>query len=342
MFLKLFCNELHLKIFGAVQFKIEPLSLVQIFKKARKEKGSKHIVHIHWSHLLYGSRFILKSLGFMVFNFSILWLLKKSGVKICWTMHNYKSHDYPHPFIDRIGRALLFKVSDGMIVQQKNVTQAWQTKHPKKSIQYIPLGNYVNAYGHSKRKASGVRQDFGFTDNDLIILSFGTVKPYKKVDNVIRVFQHDKAAIDPRVKLAIIGAVNPVYEKYLRQLIGQEPRIILKNMFVPEAGVADLFEMADYSVFWYDGSVLTSAGVALSLSYGLPVIVRNISAADRVIDGENGYLFNDSEQLGDILKRIAELGRLSKEEVRQSISGDSWAALAPTYAAFYASLFKTR
>ena len=67
--------------------------------------------------------------------------------------------------------------------------------------------------------------------------------------------------------------------------------------FIPESEMAQLLGSADYAIFWFDDSVLTSSGVILSLSYGLPVICRRIPTAEKIRDGVNGYLFDTADDL---------------------------------------------
>ena len=78
--------------------------------------------------------------------------------------------------------------------------------------------------------------------------------------------------------------------------------------------------MADYSIFWYDNSVLTSAGIALSLSYGVPVIARDIPAADDVRDGVNGYLYTNDSELSKILLDLPGKNKISQENIIKTIA----------------------
>lgn len=337
MFLKLLYREVNGQGINNNQFEVQPQSLFRILKSAHREHDVDHIIHIHWEAVMYGSRYVLKSLALMLVNFSLFWFLKNFyGYKICWTMHNYRSHDYPHPKLDAIGQKVVFSLADGVIIQQKAVFEKWHQKYPDKKIIYIPLGNYIGAYKRTGKSRDEVRMDFGFLPQDTVLLSFGTVKPYKKVDNIIKVFK--EVEVDSRLKLCIIGAAKEKYAEYLNSLISGYPQIVFINRFVDDAEVADILQMADYSVFWYDDSVLTSAGVNLSLSYGLPVIVRNIPAVERVKDGENGFLFDSGEELSNIFKKLPSTPKPETEKVIQSIVDDNWQKLAQVYMQFCKTL----
>jgi len=338
MFLKLLYKEVDGHGFNDAVFKVEPRSLLKIFKNARRGKD-KHVIHVHWEAVLYGSKFVIKSLILMGVNFTMLFILKKIyGMKICWTMHNFKSHDYPHPLIDRFGRSMLFSIADALIIMQESVYKEWYQAHPQKDIRYIPLGNYIGAYTPTLKSSVEIRKEFGLQADDIVLLSFGTVKPYKKVDEIIKVFKQTN--LDSKIKLCIIGSAKGPYATYLDELISSHPDIIFKNMFVKDEEVVDILKMADYSVFWYDDTVLTSAGLTLSLSYGTPVIVRDIPAAERVRDGLNGFLFNNADELADIFKKLPRTSRPSKEQVIRSIENESWALEAKSFMQLCADIFK--
>ena len=104
------------------------------------------IIHIHWSIILYGSKWALKSLVLIKVNFLRLLFLKTfRGCKIIWTMHNYYAHDYPHHWIDRLGRRLLFALADVIIIQQKTAQEVFAKNIPAKTLYIFPW-EIISAY----------------------------------------------------------------------------------------------------------------------------------------------------------------------------------------------------
>jgi beta-1,4-mannosyltransferase len=337
MFLQLFYKEENFVAEGC-DFKIEPLTLRRLLKEDKRKMDANHIIHIHWASILYGSRFIIKSLYLMLVNFITLFLLKKVyGMKICWTMHNYKAHDYPHPLIDKIGRKILFFIADGIIIQQEQVFNVWHKKYPDRKIKYNPLGNYISAYGPAIFDRNIMRKDKGFSANDIIILSLGVIKPYKKIEHIIEAF-HATVQDNNNLRLVIVGKADKKYLDYLQSLTGGSRRIFFENIRIPDRDMPKYFSFADYSVFWYDDSVLTSGGIPLSLSYGAPVISRNIPAAEGVKDGINGYLFNNINELSDIFKNLSISSQFDRYKIIQSIKSFDWANIAKETALFYTTL----
>ncbi|MEK7083849.1 MAG: hypothetical protein AAB932_01290, partial [Patescibacteria group bacterium] len=86
---------------------------------------------------------------------------------------------------------------------------------------------------------------------------------------------------------------------------------------------AQLLGSADYAIFWFDDSVLTSSSIILSLSYGLPVICRRIPAAEKIRDGINGYVFDATEDLQELLKRLPSLPKPKPQDVITSVAHDT-------------------
>lgn len=331
-FLDLFYAEVNLKFRPGFNFEVKKRSLSQLLKEAPDGKQQKNIIHMHWSVQLYGSRFIPKSLYLMVVNFYRLFVLKKKhAFKIVWTMHNYKSHDYPYPLVDWIGRKILFYLADCIIIQQEATQKVLANKYKEKHIIFIPLGNYISIYGEASKSRSEMRKEFCFSDNDLVLLSFGTVRPYKKNDEVIKIFKRNENDISSKIKLVIIGSATDAHARYIGTLINRDRQIIFRNRFAKDSEVADLFQMVDYSIFWFDDSVLTSSGVVLSLSYGVPVIARNIPAAEMVRDPQNGFLFDNAAGLLKVLKVLPNIEKPNKERVINAVIGNTWPAVAEKF-----------
>ena len=194
-----FLWELYRRIDG-----VAPTPLWQISKPG--------IIHIHWSSQLYGSRFLLKSIASLATNFFRLWYLKQHGCKIIWTMHNLSAHDFPHPWIDWMGRKFLFVLSDAIIIQQKSAQESLSRRFPRKRIVHIPLGNYIGLYGNW----------YSQEHRDIVLLSFGLVRPYKKIDEIIRVVRQS----GQNIQLRIVGKATETYAKIL-QKIYDPPRVSL-------------------------------------------------------------------------------------------------------------------
>ncbi len=319
------------------RIEIQESSLIGILSNARRFPRARHVIHIHWSSILYGSRFLPEALFRAIVNFGYLSMAKCFwGIRICWTMHDRARHNSPHPSLDRFIWMLLWWVSDGIIVHQAVFAHTLQRQYPRKNIFHIPHGNYINAYG-ARRTDSDLRHSLGFTVDDVVLLTFGMVQPYKVIEHLIAAMQKACSEQPRKIKLLIVGRAEPSYAASLQRQIGQDPNIVFRNIFVPDEQIPDYFAAADYSLFWYDDSVLTSGAVILSLSYGVPVIMRDIPAAE-IVSSENGLVYHTLDELVDILRLLSRTTKPAMENVVKSVASFDWLTTAGKTVAVYSAI----
>lgn len=307
-------------------------------------KRSKNIIHIHWPTILYGSKYVLKSLYLLKRNFILLFVLKHFyKVKIVWTVHNLHAHDYPHPWIDRLGSFIVKHFADAVVCQQKSTCGRLSVDaHSKQKVVYIPHGNFIDAYGEYVERDRTLRTSLGFSEDDLVLLSFGAIAPYKENKKIIEIFKKACAAHrtgDRNLKLLIVGKGSPAHVAKLTACAQGDANIVIRNSFIPTLDVSKYLSIADYSVFYYDDSEMTSGGMILSLSYGLPVITRDIPAAESVTD-VTGVVFKTNEELLSIFVGLQENGSRAydRRAIIDSVASIGWDRVGSDLIALYVAL----
>ena len=79
----------------------------------------------------------------------------------------------------------------------------------------------------------------------------------------------------------------------------------------------------------------------LALSYGVPVITRNIPAAE-IVSEKNGWVFTTEEELEDIIARLnpvsADCGAVASRDSIESVRGHSWQFVGKKLVSLYRSL----
>ncbi len=217
-----------------------------------KVKRDKNILHIQWSTIIYGSKYLFKSLFSLGFNFLLIIILELFfRTKVVWTIHNNFAHDYGNKKVDTFGRRLLLAISDAIIAQQKCTQANLQNKH--KDINYLPHPNYIDAYGPMVDCDYDLRRSFGFADEDIVLLSLGAIKKYKKNENIIKAISETRIKY-PELKLLIIGKGDKGYVDYLNSLAKGDKGIVVKNYFVQDYVLSMFLSITDYSIFYYDES----------------------------------------------------------------------------------------
>ncbi len=308
------------------------------FIKSGQYKNHKNIVHIQWPTILYGSRFFLKSIFLLKLNILTIWILKRFfDFKFAWTVHNFYAHDYPHYFIDALGQKFVHLISDVIIVQQETTLTEYKEKFPSKKIEYVPHGNYVGEYGPKIDRDQSLRQKLGFGSSDVVLVSLGAIAPYKLNERIIKTFVAAQKS-RPDLKLLITGKGKPAYVEKLRVLTAGIPEIVIQNEFIPDSEIPKYLSIADYSVFYYDSSEMTSGGLILSLSYGVPAIIRKIPAAE-IVGDKNGFVFSTDEEFLKILEDLKSPTKaIDSHVIIENIKNQSWSNSAKKLIKIYGQL----
>ena len=194
-------------------FRTKKDTVLEVFNQIvfNKIKRDRNVIHIQWSTIIYGSKYLLKSLSALFLNVILICILKWFfGTKIVWTVHNNFAHDYKHRRFDLFGMRTLIHLSDAIVVQQKSTLAQFKNKYSDKNIHYLPHPNYIDVYGSVRDRNFDLRRSFGFEDGDIVLLSLGAIKKYKKNEEIIKAVSVNRVKI-PELKLLIIGKGDKVY-----------------------------------------------------------------------------------------------------------------------------------
>jgi glycosyltransferase involved in cell wall biosynthesis len=138
----------------------------------------------------------------------------------------------------------------------------------------------------AERAAERARQG----NPDLLLLTFGAIRPYKGVDIAL-----DALALvdrDLHVRLVIAGKAWDSADGLRAQVRdrGLADRVEIRDRFIPNDEAALLFSAADASLLPYR-SATQSGVVSLSFTYGCPVIATRVGGLPAAVaDGVDGIL----------------------------------------------------
>jgi len=325
---------------GGDTFQVNRFSWKHLFF-TRTQKNERRVIHIHWETNIYGSKYLIVSIIKGLLKFPALWFLKKfKGVKIVWTMHNLESHDYPHPKSDALGRRIMWQLADKIILHEKSYADEQKRKRKNIEIECIPPGNYINAYGPLwEGDRNALRQKYSLSQNSLVLLALGSVRPYKSLEPAIEaVLEATKKNIP--IEFIIAGRAPKDYEEQIRKVAGSNKNIILNLNYIPDDNIAELNGLADYSLLYYGESALGSAAILLSLSYGVPVISRDFAVSELVIEGKNGFKFHDKAGLVKVLEKLPQVPKFDRQQVVNTVADWDWKKAGETTRMAYTSLYK--
>jgi beta-1,4-mannosyltransferase len=268
------------------------------------------VLHFHWLHpyLIRPSAAgtLLRSLRLMV----ELLLLKLSGQRIIWTVHNLKNHDNRHAGMERWFTKLFVRMTSAVIAHSPHAgseaAAAFGVRNTQR-IHIVPHGNYVGCYpDHVSGRAA--RQQLGLSPDSFVFLFLGRIQPYKGVLELIRQFK----TLPSPAQLIIAGKTgDSVSSELIRNEIGDATNILFRPGFVPDSEIQIYMNACDAVVFPYR-DVLTSGAVVLAMSFGRACVAPGIGGLTDTLDDRGAIFYDPSAPSG--LKRALRVALDRRDE----------------------------
>jgi FkbM family methyltransferase len=302
-------------------------------------KNQRRILCLHWTNSLYVANSSFKAYIRLLSNLIALWILKHAfRFKIIWFVHNAHGHDLTHAFLDELSRRSAANFADAIIAQQQETRAILSEKYPHKLVRYIGH-NYIDAYGPRINDRQSARKRFGFTPEDIVLISLGQMRPYKRNEELIRSV---RVSGNAHLKLWIVGSAGSAYVEELRQQAADDSRIKIEPRFIPDGDMPAYLAASDYALFCYDDSELTSGVLLLALSYGLPVISNRFPGAEMIVDGVNGFLYSNIAELTARLRSLSHASTtvFDPHVIINSVSGQGWEEVALCFREISRELFR--
>ena len=226
------------------------------------------ILHLHWPEAYYphkGDAFDLFRAA--RFPYDLDWATQR--IVLVTTAHNFHIHDRAHELlVERNVRhanrksKLIFAHSDSA---KRKLVQAFGLDPTL--VRIIPHGDLSAAVGHPVGQTAA-RAQLGLGGGKLALM-FGTVEPYKGLEDVIAWWHKAQ----PPIKFAIVG--KPVTERYATQIsraIGNSSQILSRLEFLSDAALSLWLSAADVIIFNYR-VIFTSGAASLARSFGVPLLL---------------------------------------------------------------------
>ena len=263
------------------------LSLLSTIKQNKAD-----ILHLHWlDHFFLLRVGKLKSFfKLTLFIFQLL-ILKLTGTKIIWTVHNIKNHKNKHLELDRLGAILVSKIADGLIVHshtaKDEIIKAFHLRGDEK-IFVVPHGNYIDIYENNISQLEA-RKKLNIPESSLVLLFFGLIHPYKGVIELSKAF---KQLNFEDIRLSIAG--KPCNDELAEQIIKEvkdNEKIIFIPGLVPNEELQIYMNAADVVTLPYK-QFLTSGAVILAMSFGKACIAPRKGYISEVLDDRGAFLYD--------------------------------------------------
>ena len=191
-------------------------------------------------------------------------------------------HAYMPDFCEQMD--LVISPSNGM---EKVLRQYGVESH----VEVVPNGVDLTRF-HNAAPLS--RTDFGFTEDDILLVYAGRIAPEKNLEFLIRAFAGVSQVI-PNVQLLIVGGGQKEHEEEVKPLpakYGVQERIHFTGM-IPYDQLPSYLAMCDVFVT-ASVSEVHPLSVIEAMGTGLPIMgIDSPGVGDSVVDGETGLLAKD-------------------------------------------------
>jgi glycosyltransferase involved in cell wall biosynthesis len=200
----------------------------------------------------------------------------------------------------RLGLRALIRLAHGCIVHSKSDWQLFESNYGPMDMRValVPHGPY-DQFGEVQETsdpdiAAAISAVRGAPKSGGVVnlLFFGLIRPYKGLEDLLRVFNALSREEAERLWLTVVGETWEGCTEPAR-LIAESPhrdRITFVNEYVPDEVVGAAFAHADVAVLPYRRS--SSSGILhVAMSWGLPVVLTSVGGLPEAASGYAGAVF---------------------------------------------------
>jgi glycosyltransferase involved in cell wall biosynthesis len=209
------------------------------------------------------------------------------GGQLIWTIHEPLPHDCLYPAVEIELRQRLGELADAIHILHPSTLAEAQPYYdiPRDKVFVVEHPTYHGAYDDYVPRAAA-RSWLGIPDGAVLILAFGTIRPYKGFDRIVRLLPEIRRRSGRDVQVLICGSMlSDDDSTEVRELVAATPGAWIADTGIPGPAVHILFRAADLAVLPYR-AVLNSGVLMLSLTFGVPTIApRNAVTEDAAASG---------------------------------------------------------
>src|SRR5208282_2495797 len=175
----------------------------------------------------------------------------------------------------------------------------------------------------------------GFSPEEVIILSFGVISPYKGVDWLLDTWHRIQGLKNAR--LVIAGTGDPALLASIEQQVqalGIQDSVHLHLKFVPVEMLPSFYQSSDVIVYPYR-EITTSGAITTGIGYAKAIVATRVPAFRELLqEGETALFvdYGDVDGLGDAISQLIRdpklRARLAENVAALGRRCSSWEAIA--------------
>ena len=250
---------------------------VREFTRDALLRGRYDVWHLHWPEGSINHRGVAHAVRKSLALLALVWLARRRGTRIVWTVHNLSSHDRRFPRIEGWFWRGFVRQLDGVIHLSRAGQREALRRYPalRRAAHFvIPHGHYRAAYPNDVTRAEA-RERLGIAPDARVVAFVGQVRAYKNVPELVVAA---RALPDADVVALVCGKpASAALGDELRALAGDDVRVRLHLAPIAATEMQLFVNAADLVVLPYR-DVLNSGAALLALSFDRPVLVPNAGA----------------------------------------------------------------
>ncbi len=290
-------------------------------------------IHYDWNTPYFLRPSLAKSALYGVLFLAELWVVRTVlRCRIVFTLHQLEAHDAPHPGLQTAIQRRFVGLCEWVRVMWPSTARRAIAALgiPEEKVRVLPEGSYVGFYPDNLSTES-CRNELGLSNGDLVLLHFGSVKPYKGLEALLETFQAIPA---PNLRLVVAGECrNPRLAERIERLAAADSRIQCRLGHVPVSRVQVYFRACDAVVLPFE-KIENSGSAILAMGFARPVIAPMLGALPERLGEQRDLLFS-AGGLRTALEGALALGRdgLATRGLRnrEAVSRHGW----PEFAQFF-------
>lgn len=297
-----------------------PLDWALTLRRIRRTRPD--VVHVQWAMLPLVDRPAFRA-------------IRRAGTRLVYTVHDIRPH-YGRWRRALLSPAGLYSLADALVVHTEGSRLALCAAAglPPSRVHVMPQGNLAEWAGPPLARERA-RTSLALPAEAPLVLFFGGIKPYKRLDLLIEALPA-VLADRPTARLLIAGHAAEPFARYQRAIdrLGLGDHVITRLGYVPERQVAHYFCAADLVALPYTEADFSGVLMA-AYTYGRPVVATDTGGLRELVERDGtGYVVppTDVRALSAAIVRLLaepELAARMGERGRDiALTERTWAASA--------------
>ncbi|MEE9614102.1 MAG: glycosyltransferase family 4 protein [Thermodesulfobacteriota bacterium] len=155
------------------------------------------------------------------------------------------------------------------------------------------------------REFSDMRKELGIAADDMVVGVVARFQRYRRMETFFEAFSKAAAEV-PNLKALLVGRSSHIDETVHKPIdkLGLEDKVIVPGYFTER--YEDILAAMDIFVFLMAGSDGTGRAMREAMAMGKPVLASRTGMLPEMIEeGADGFVFDDAEQLSELMVRLA-------------------------------------